>query len=661
MKQSKRIALTATFAAEPVRQVLEFWLKDLGFGADLQFSADLSDPASLVSIRGQDITVVLVRFEDWLQARRSGIGPGVATEKSPSLERGLRAFAEAVRLDTPPAARLLICLCPAFGPAKERQVPPVERARLENLLRTELASLETCTIVPKEELASGGADSSTGAEADNSTDEILLFASVGTAIARRLADCGQTPARVLDVVRAVGVLRQAKVKNRDRYVLDTPFVAPRTPAEEDLARIWTEVLEVDRVGVDDNFFELGGDSLLATILSARVAESMGASITVETLAAASTIADLVGRLGTASDRAAGATDCVVTMRTGRGRRTLFLFPAASGQSFPYTALARAMDPETAVQAFRSPELSPGAPLANIEETVATYTRRLRELQPSGPYFVGGWSHGSVLAFEAAKRLQQQGAEVASVIMLDPPSPQPPRHAVNPARLARIASWLALHAPALGKLLPGIGKRFASTSTLERFMIGLPLPIEGRALMRLLKFALPAAECPAKGTLERMSHEQLCDLMVEGIRRRASEADLRRYFIPGLSPTELVQAAQVWKHDLLLGATYRADPTVVPLRIDVFAGSENDSGPHWQAHTSDRVVCRSYPIRAVRELSPHLAFVEAENIELFRRDLVALLDEATARPQTSEPPATALGQDTPLRRAREHGTPEESCC
>jgi len=55
-----------------------------------------------------------------------------------------------------------------------------------------------------------------------------------------------------------------------RPAIETPYIAPRTPLEEKLARIWEEVLVLDRVGVHDNFLELGGDSLLATMLVSRV-------------------------------------------------------------------------------------------------------------------------------------------------------------------------------------------------------------------------------------------------------------------------------------------------------------------------------------------------------------------------------------------------------
>jgi acyl transferase domain-containing protein len=65
---------------------------------------------------------------------------------------------------------------------------------------------------------------------------------------------------------------------RPRPNLTTPYVAPRSVLEEQIAQSWSEIMRLDRVGVYDNFFELGGDSLKATILLNRLQELLGKPI-----------------------------------------------------------------------------------------------------------------------------------------------------------------------------------------------------------------------------------------------------------------------------------------------------------------------------------------------------------------------------------------------
>jgi acyl carrier protein len=77
-----------------------------------------------------------------------------------------------------------------------------------------------------------------------------------------------------------------------RPELDAAYVAPRTPAEETLAKLWAEVLGLDRVGARDNFFEMGGHSLLATRLIARVRDAFQVDLPLRSLFEAPTPAAL---------------------------------------------------------------------------------------------------------------------------------------------------------------------------------------------------------------------------------------------------------------------------------------------------------------------------------------------------------------------------------
>ena len=77
-----------------------------------------------------------------------------------------------------------------------------------------------------------------------------------------------------------------------RPSLDTPFVAPRTPIEEALVEIWSQVLGIDSVGIHDNFFDLGGHSLLATQIVSRVINTFQVKVPLRSLFQSPTVADM---------------------------------------------------------------------------------------------------------------------------------------------------------------------------------------------------------------------------------------------------------------------------------------------------------------------------------------------------------------------------------
>ena len=92
--------------------------------------------------------------------------------------------------------------------------------------------------------------------------------------------------------------RALPLPDQTRPDLEAAFVAPRTPAEEQLAGIWAEVLKVERVGIHDHFFELGGHSLLATQVISRVRNAFEVDLPLRSLFETPTVAGLAESIET---------------------------------------------------------------------------------------------------------------------------------------------------------------------------------------------------------------------------------------------------------------------------------------------------------------------------------------------------------------------------
>ncbi|CAM4377416.1 Alpha/beta fold hydrolase [Myxococcus xanthus] len=195
------------------------------------------------------------------------------------------------------------------------------------------------------------------------------------------------------------------------------FVAPRTEAEHALAGIFSEVLGVPRVGLHDDFFELGGHSLLATQVVARVRTELGVDMPLRALFEAPTVLRLAVWLQ-GSDTTGAARDCVALQPEGTGTPVFFVH-AVGGAVGPYRALARRMGRERPLYGFQAAGLDGREPpLEQVEALARRYVEAMRERQPEGPYVLGGWSLGGVVAFEMARELERLGQSVALLVLLD---------------------------------------------------------------------------------------------------------------------------------------------------------------------------------------------------------------------------------------------------
>ncbi|MES1245512.1 MAG: amino acid adenylation domain-containing protein [Acidobacteriota bacterium] len=197
-------------------------------------------------------------------------------------------------------------------------------------------------------------------------------------------------------------------------------VEPRDVVEMDLVRIWQEVLGAAHVGVRDNFFEAGGHSLLAVRLMAQIRQRFGRELPLSILFQGGTVEQMAALLrDEMSSEGAEGPSSLVPIQPAGSRPPLFCVHPAGGDVLCFAALARHLGPDQPFYGFQSRGLT-GAepPLARIEDMAALYIEEMKRAQTQGPYRLGGWSLGGVVAFEMARQLRERGDETALLVILD---------------------------------------------------------------------------------------------------------------------------------------------------------------------------------------------------------------------------------------------------
>ena len=91
----------------------------------------------------------------------------------------------------------------------------------------------------------------------------------------------------------------------------------------------------------------------------------------------------------------------------------------------YVELAQHLGASQPLYGLQVPDLDgQGESLGSIEGLAAHYVEAVRGVQPQGPYLLGGWSMGGVIAFEMAQQLAAHRQEVGLLVMLDVFAPSP---------------------------------------------------------------------------------------------------------------------------------------------------------------------------------------------------------------------------------------------
>jgi thioesterase domain-containing protein/acyl carrier protein len=195
------------------------------------------------------------------------------------------------------------------------------------------------------------------------------------------------------------------------------YVAARDIVELKLTQIWEKVLGVAPIGVRDNFFDLGGHSLLAMRLMALIHEGLNVRLPLSVLFREATVEELAKLLR--EQALPEKPTSIVEIQPGGDNRPFFCVHPMGGNVFCYLELARYLGPDQPFYAIQPAGLQGGEiPEITLEEIARSYLQEVRTVQPEGPYLLGGWSFGGVVAFEMAQQLRGAGQEVSLLALLE---------------------------------------------------------------------------------------------------------------------------------------------------------------------------------------------------------------------------------------------------
>ncbi len=224
-------------------------------------------------------------------------------------------------------------------------------------------------------------------------------------------------------------------------------IAPRTVTERWLVAVWEELLNTHPIGITENFFDLGGHSLLAIRMFAKIQTKFQKNLPLTILYESGTIQALAAQI---EQYHAGSTwRIVVPLQPAGSKPPLFFIHPFDGDVVGFSIWARYLGNDQPLYGIRATGIDGvSQPLDRIEDIASQYIREIRQIQPEGPYYLAGYCAGSVIAYEMAQQLYQQGQKTGAVIIVNYAHPDSgyynfqltPRSAA--AFLHNLGPWLA---------------------------------------------------------------------------------------------------------------------------------------------------------------------------------------------------------------------------
>ena len=195
-----------------------------------------------------------------------------------------------------------------------------------------------------------------------------------------------------------------------------PYVGPVGATQLRMQQIWGKILGMHPISVIADFFELGGHSLLAVRLMSEIQKHFGRDLPLSVLFQGATIEGL--SLIVDNKEMGSFVNPLVGINVEGSRRPFFCAHAVGGNLVSYLELARQLGPDQPFYGLQTPLQEFGQQFNSLEDMAACYVNEIRTLQPEGPYLIGGWSMGGIVAFEMAHHLHRLGEKVGLLAIMD---------------------------------------------------------------------------------------------------------------------------------------------------------------------------------------------------------------------------------------------------
>jgi phthiocerol/phenolphthiocerol synthesis type-I polyketide synthase E len=228
-------------------------------------------------------------------------------------------------------------------------------------------------------------------------------------------DAGQGSSERDESVRAVA----ADEGIREEKTLRSPY---GSDAERRLADIWKELLSLPTIEPTDDYFELGGSSLFAVRMFDQIEKAFNVRLPLATLYEAPTVRELAGKLS--APREAGPWSSLVEINKGGPEKPpFFLIHSEGGNVLEYWPLSKYFPSDQPLYALQAKGLDGNEIIdQTVEEMAADFLSEIRKIQAKGPYYLGGYCLGGLVAYEISQQLLKQGEKTGFLAMISTRTP-----------------------------------------------------------------------------------------------------------------------------------------------------------------------------------------------------------------------------------------------